>query len=526
MRKRRVGRAHRFLTPQVGQTLPCRHFPCTIPAYFRHFGLHTLAVPGFRELRYDERRGCQPPDKNLLPAINGMPDMTRSLRLALLVWVALASAAFARSPLTGALADYVNAKDDSYTWSKRSEGTVLTCKYAELILTSQTWHGIPWKHQLFILKPAQVDPGAKHAVMMIAGGNWTDKLAEPATQLKLPAEAQLLALLAESLKTPVAILLHVPQQPIFDGKREDQIIAYTFREFLKTGDPTWPLLAPMTKSTVKAMDATTEAMKKEFGLDVATYTITGASKRGWTTWLTGALDDRAVAIAPMVIDMLNMSQHMTLQKASFAGESSEQIDDYKGLDEQINTPRGQALRQIVDPWEYRDRLTQPKLIMLGTNDRYWPLEACNLYWDDLQGDKYLIYVPNNGHGLPDRARLVAGLNALNRSVMTGKPLPKLKWSFSEVGNAQQLKIQSDTPVSKLQLWTASAATMDFRDAPWSTTGDTLSGKEFSLNLQPKTGVNAAYFGELVFHEGTDNQFSLSTNLKVLRGTAASQAGGK
>ena len=35
---------------------------------------------------------------------------------------------------------------------------------------------------------------------------------------------------------PVAILLHVPQQPIFDGKREDEIIAYTFREFLKTGD--------------------------------------------------------------------------------------------------------------------------------------------------------------------------------------------------------------------------------------------------------------------------------------------------
>src|SRR5436190_1352115 len=192
-----------------------------------------------------------------------MPCLSR-LQLLAITWLLLPAAALGRSPLTGPLADYVNAKDNSYAWVKRSEGSVLTCKYAELILTSQTWHGIPWKHQLFILKPAQVDPAAKHAVMMIAGGNWSDKLADPATQLKLPGEAQLLALVAESLKTPVAILLHVPQQPIFDGKREDEIIAYTFREFLKSGDATWPLLAPMAKSAVKAMDATTEAMKKEW----------------------------------------------------------------------------------------------------------------------------------------------------------------------------------------------------------------------------------------------------------------------
>src|SRR6478609_4149857 len=267
--------------------------------------------------------------------------MLRSYRLiGVFLLFASTAAAFERLPLTGPLADYVSAKDDSYSWSKRSEGSVLTCKYAELILTSQTWRGIPWKHQLFILKPSQVDPAAKHAVMMIAGGNWNEKIADSATPLRMPPEAQILALLAESLKTPVAILLHVPQQPLFEGKREDQIIAYTFREFMNTGDPTWPLLAPMAKSAVKAMDATTEAMKKEFGLDVATYTITGASKRGWTTWLTGAVDDRAVAIAPMVIDMLNMSEHMPLQKASFGGQSSEQIDDYEGLDKQINTPRG------------------------------------------------------------------------------------------------------------------------------------------------------------------------------------------
>jgi PhoPQ-activated pathogenicity-related protein len=431
-----------------------------------------------------------------------------------------------RGPLTGPLAEYVSAKDDSYQWSKRSEGSVLTCKYAELIMTSQTWRGITWKHQLFIIKPAQVDPAAKHAVMMIAGGNWNDRIADPATQLRLPGEAQVLALVAEHLKTPVAILLHVPQQPIFDGKREDEIISLTFREFLKTGDSTWPLLLPMVKSAVRGMDASQDAIKKEWDLDVTTFTITGASKRGWTTWLTGAVDDRAVAIAPMVIDMLNMSPHTKLQKESFGGKSSEQIDEYEGLDKFIDTPRGLELRKIVDPWEYRERLTQPKLVILGTNDRYWPLDACNLYWDGLQHDKYLIYVPNNGHGLADRARLVAGLNALNRSVMTGKPLPKLRWGYTNGDGGVELKIESDVRPSKVRIWSAKAATRDFRDAPWTATDAQLNGTSaVHKQMEPRDGYSAL-LGEAVYNEGAEDQFWLSTNVRIVTGSNAAAAGGK
>lgn len=435
------------------------------------------------------------------------------------------AAALEREPLSGALAEYVARPDNSYGWSKRSEGSVLTCQYAELILTSQTWRGIPWKHQLFILKPAQVDPAAKHGLLMIAGGNWNDKIADPATQLKLPGEAQILALVAEQLKLPVAILLHVPQQPIFDGKREDQIIAYTFREFLKTGDATWPLLEPMTKSAVRAMDATQEAMKKEWGLDIATFTITGASKRGWTTWLTGAVDDRAVAIAPMVIDMLNMSQHTKLQRESFGGEPSEQIDDYRGLDKLIDTPRGAALRKIVDPWEYRQRLTQPKLVILGTNDRYWPLDSCDLYWNDLVGEKHLIYVPNNGHGLPDRARLIAGLNVISRRVVTGQPLPKLDWGFTAADEHVQLRITSDVQPSRVKIWSATAKTRDFRDSPWTESEAADSASSF-IHRQPVPADGyAAFLGEAVYNEGTDQQFWLSTNVRIVpSGNPA--AGGK
>jgi PhoPQ-activated pathogenicity-related protein len=450
--------------------------------------------------------------------------MKRWLPVLVVVLLLFSAAAPAREAATGPLADYVAAPDATYAWAKRSEGSIATCKYVELTLTSQTWRGTAWRHQLFVLKPARVNPDSKHAVLLIGGGNWRDELADPKTQIKIPGEAQLLALVAEQLKTPVAILLHVPQQPLFDGKREDEIIALTFREFLRTGDDEWPLLLPMVKSAVRGMDATQEAIKKEWNLDVDKFTITGASKRGWTTWLTGAVDDRAVAIAPMVIDMLNMSEHTTLQRASFAGQTSEQINDYEGLDQHINTPRGLELRKIVDPWEYRSRLTQPKLVILGTNDRYWPLDACNLYWDGLVGEKYLIYVPNNGHGLPDRSRVISGLNAIHQRVISGKPLPKLDWKYANGDGHVSLAVWADVNPSRVRFWTAASPTRDFREAKWSATDAAPSGERFTHQLAIPTSGLAAMLGEAVFHEGTDEEFSLSTNVRIVPAKSAAVDG--
>ncbi len=69
-----------------------------------------------------------------------------------------------------ALAAYVAKPDDSYGWKKHDEGTLDKASYVELILTSQTWRDIPWKHQLCVMKPSNVKAGAKHGLLIIAGG--------------------------------------------------------------------------------------------------------------------------------------------------------------------------------------------------------------------------------------------------------------------------------------------------------------------------------------------------------------------
>lgn len=60
-------------------------------------------------------------------------------------------------------------------------------------------------------------------------------------------------------------------------------------------------LFPMTKSVIRAMD-TVQAWASEYHQqDIRKFVVVGASKRGWTAWLTAAVDSRVVAIAPIVI---------------------------------------------------------------------------------------------------------------------------------------------------------------------------------------------------------------------------------
>jgi PhoPQ-activated pathogenicity-related protein len=58
------------------------------------------------------------------------------------------------------------------------------------------------------------------------------------------------------------------------------------------------------------MDTIQTVTQKGHGQSIQRFVLSGASKRGWTTWLTGAADQRVAGIAPMVIDMLNMKKQL------------------------------------------------------------------------------------------------------------------------------------------------------------------------------------------------------------------------
>jgi PhoPQ-activated pathogenicity-related protein len=407
------------------------------------------------------------------------------------------------------LAEYVFKKDDSFAWklvdTKKSDaGTVY-----ELDLVSQTWQKIVWDHKVQVFVPKGAKPQAT-LVLWNQGGRPSGTSAALGLQI------------AERVGAPVAFLYGVPKQPLFGGKTEDALIAETFVQYLATKDASWPLLFPMVKSVVAAMDALQAFAKKEWDFEVKSFVVTGASKRGWTSWLTAATGDKRVkAIAPIVIDTLNMPVQMKNQLAAF-GKPSEMIKDYTNakLVPIPDTPEATTLWRMVDPFVYRDKLTVPKMIINGANDPYWPLDALNSYWDDLKGDKWILYVPNAGHDLRETdangtkqllpLRAVNTLGAFARCTIFDKPMPGPQWVCDEKAGVCKLEVTSATKPVSLRVWTAEAETRDFRKARWS---EDKAAKFPAEVRAPEKGFRA-FFAETEYDlDGL--KFTLSTQIRIL-----------
>lgn len=416
--------------------------------------------------------------------------------------------------LPGELAAYVARPDPSFEWHEMTSGRVGSAEYVEYLMTSQVWRGIAWKHQLFVLRPANMNGDSRHALLFIHGGRWKPEYEAERVASELPREAMLFVRLAESIRAPVAVLRQVPFQPIFE-RREDALIAYSFDQYLQTGEDDWPLLLPMVKSATRAMDAVQDIVQKRWGASPTSFTVSGASKRGWTAWLTAATDKRVMAVAPMVIDVLNMRAQMDHQRATW-GEFSDEIQDYSTLDlpTRLKTERGEALLSMVDPFMYRERLTQPKLILLSTNDRYWPLDALKIYWPGLPNPKHVLYVPNQGHGLRDADRVIGGLSAVHRYAAAGKPLPDTTWSFASKRKALTVQVKADRPAERVLIWSAHSLTRDFREAQWTASKCSRKGDGYTCSAQRRDRGYTAAFGETTFQEDGSPEFSTTTTVCI------------
>jgi PhoPQ-activated pathogenicity-related protein len=421
------------------------------------------------------------------------------------LWLALPpSAALAAPPPE--LKAYVQKPDPTFTWKQIESIDTPEGKVYALWLTSQGWQGITWNHHLRVYEPKEY--ATRDAMLLFITGGSTR------SQPGASDAAQGLAL-ARTCGARCAVLHQVPNQPLLEGKSEDTLIAETFVRYLDTKDANWPLLFPMVKSAVRAMDALQAFAKQGGGEPVTKFVVSGASKRGWTTWLTGAVDPRVVAIAPMVIPTLNMREQNHHQLDVW-GKYSEQIADYtsRGLTEKIDTPDGSKLWHMIDPYSYRDDLTMPKLIINGTNDRYWTLDSLNLFWDELKGPKWVVYLPNAGHSLQEnRDYAINGVGALFRHVISGRPMPKPGWEYTVTdGGTPRLSITSSPPAKEVKIWATTAATMDYRESRWVEvqTRQNVESMQYT-GAMPEAGY-AAMFGDLTY-EIDGIEYHLSTQIR-------------
>ncbi len=402
-----------------------------------------------------------------------------------------------------ALDKYVAAPDPSFRYTEVRTVSLPGLTAYQLDMVSQTWLTTAevdkpeWRHWVTIFKPDQI--ATSTAVLFINGGS---NSATP------PSPDTLMQLVALNTGAVVVDLGQVPNQPLkFAGetrtRSEDAIIAYTWDRFLRTGVENWPARLPMTKAAVRAMDAATEFLAKlpGGGITIKNFIVAGGSKRGWTAWSAAAVDPRVVAVAPIVIDTLNVAEVFLHQYAAL-GYWAPAVQDYvdMGIMNWFGTPQMDALLEIEDPYRNRARLAMPTYALCSTGDQFFPPDSPRYYFANMPGEKYLRFVPNTDHGMTS---LEAALNVIQwfRAVTQNYPRPRFYWTAARSSGALTVRTV-DTPL-EVNLWQATnPAARDFRletiGAAWTKTPIQGGHGIYTAVVTPPPSGFTAFFLELTF----------------------------
>ena len=209
---------------------------------------------------------------------------------------------------------------------------------------------------------------------------------------------------------------------------------------------------------------------------IHTFIVTGASKRGWGSWLAAMVDPRIEAIAPFVIDILNMGKVLDHTYKTYGGNWPLAFGDYyrEGVIAERDTENFDKLLQIEDPLRYLDspyakRLAIPKYIVNASGDEFFVPDNTRFYFNQLPGIKALRIAPNSDHAGIRNYVETSLVTFIKRLQNTGAfPAMSMQW-LKNTGNEEsahhtlQLGF-SEMPVKVVQ-WTASnPVARDFRYA--------------------------------------------------------------
>jgi len=421
-----------------------------------------------------------------------------------------------------ALDDYVNTLDGNYAWDIRDRvvGDGFT-KY-DIRLTSGMWRttadvNLPlWQHWLTLYVPTTITQSK--ALLFIDGGS---NSSTPTASADLDTYA---GPLAASSGAVIVDLQNVPNEPLqFTGesfsRSEDSIIAHSWNRYLATGDPTWIVNLPMTRAAMRAMDAISDFISKPVGgnFDIASFVVTGGSKRGWTTWLTSATDPRVSEEAPIVSDLLNMQTSFVHHYAYYNGTFSAAVQDYvnEGILNVNNfgTDGLDSLLSIVDPYSYLTRLTLPKYLINVSGDEFFVPDSSQFYYDQLLGPKAMRYLPNSSHGVSDPNYILESFTAMF-DMLQGEPLPQ--YSFHQLPDGT-IELSTGETVTDAKLW--QATNPNARDFRWPVVGAAYTstqltdqgGGVYRANVAQPTKGYTAYYIEITI------QNSLGDSIKVSSG---------
>ncbi|MDM3887455.1 PhoPQ-activated protein PqaA family protein [Pseudomonas sp. BCRC 81390] len=381
--------------------------------------------------------------------------------------------------------------------------------FRRLQMVSQSWTPAPvvaprrWEHDVELHRPLDAVPGK--ALLVVNNGVRHGPAQAPDYTREVLRE------LALETRTAVVMISDVPNQYVtFDDAeqpmREDDAVAHTWAHSLRGAAPELPLHVPMAAAASRAMDLAELELRKQ-GLTVEHFIITGASKRGWSAWLTALADERVMAIVPSVIGIADTSEMLRGLRMRYGGHWPLALWPYQqaGVLQQLGSPAFDRLMSMMDPMQYLNepgqRLAMPKYLISASGDDFFAPDPVTDYQQRLPGQTSLRVLPNSDHGGVRQAVLSTLVPAVTR-LRDGVSLPSVQMSANmQSGN---FDVDLSEPPVALKVWTASnRRDRDFRHACGVRyQSETLvPAQHFTLQRLPPAEGWQAHFVEARFADG-------------------------
>ncbi|CAH1800625.1 unnamed protein product [Owenia fusiformis] len=372
------------------------------------------------------------------------------------------------------LDNYVYRDDPSYTFSltetrryDSNDDTIEDTTIYYLNMTSQTWKtnresSRPvWVHQLMVTVPDNVNVFDTAFLFIGAGMNDEPELPDPETSNLLDGAARV----SQRTQMVGAYLMQVPQQPVTLPKSsrpdlervEDSIIAWTWREYIEGNatDPELLLYYPMVKASVRAMDTIANfTMTQDQRFNITKFFTAGASKRGWTTWLVAAVDQRVIGAVPQVFSVLKLVETVNYHYRAYGGWAwafgpywDENITQY------LQDPRTQDMANLIDPYSYRSRLTVPMMIIQTTADEFFRPDEPGFWYHDLTQPKWIWMLVDSNHAMIGYwDEIFANMGNFFLGILQNYQLPSFSWTKETTATSASITMTTPTEPSAVRCW--------------------------------------------------------------------------
>lgn len=381
--------------------------------------------------------------------------------------------------------------------------TEMQVRVIHLSFVSQVWHGFIWKHQARIYLP--VNNTLREHVGIIGTNRSFTKPGDkqefiPGTGLR--SEEEFAEGTALDLNLPIMIF-STPDEGLKEMNESD-LMGLGMQKMMETGDLTWSGYYAIAKSYLRAITL----MQIHPEIRAKKAVLLGCSKRGLAVSIcAGADPGRVAGVITTCFPGGNQLGMVANKYKALGQEISGPLATRKGPGFQpakvqlrtINNPIGFGYLMAFDPYLWRDQIKATYLVVIGTNDEFYGLEAPREMLEQFAGDKAFLAVDNLSHTWISRKHLAAWRMWL-RHTFQGGMVPQVITKLEKAAEMVTITAEVVFAAAPLQvnLYYATNRSHDWRSSIWHSQTMAAVANRYQSQLKLVSDSHLAVYVEVEF----------------------------